>query len=392
MPRRKLSEYRSKKIIHDALDLPYVGWEVNIHSIKNDLEPVAGATSYVVKVDQAVKGRFKRGLVTLDVTKEKIGAVLKKYSKEGFDHFIVEPFVTHESGAERYLCLLHDREGMWLRYSKQGGVDIEANPESIVTTVIDDATDWKALAKVTALSEEQLHALVHAYRQNYFTFLEINPYIEINDSIALLDLAVEVDDAGQSFVHDWASDDLREPNKTTYPQEEVVHALDQGSAASFNLSVINPNGSIFLLLSGGGASVVIADEVYNQGLGAELANYGEYSGNPQAHEAQKYTGEVLQLLVASRAPKKVLFIGGAVANFTDIATTFSGVIAAIDENAAKLAKQKVKIYVRRGGPRQEIGLTNIRKALEKHGLLGGVYDPSTTITDALGAALEGLRK
>lgn len=392
MPRRKLSEYRSKKIIHEALDLPYAGWDVSAHSLVSDLKPITGAASFVVKVDQAVKGRFKRGLVTLDVSKDKISTIVKKYNKEGFDHFIVEPFVTHDSSGERYLCLLHDRDGMWLRYSKQGGVDIESNPDSIITVEIADDTDWEMLAKATALSAEQLQALVQVYKQNYFTFLEINPYIETNGSIALLDLAVEIDDAGQSFVHAWTDEDIREPNKKTYPQEEVVRALDHGSAASFNLSVINPNGSIFLLLSGGGASVVIADEVYNQGLGSELANYGEYSGNPQAHEAQKYTGEVLKLLIASNAPKKVLFIGGAVANFTDIATTFSGVIAAIDESADKLAKQNVKIYVRRGGPRQEIGLANIRKALEKHGLLGGVYDPSTTITDALGAALEGLRK
>jgi len=392
MPRRKLSEYRSKKIVHEALTLPYVGWDIDIHSMSDDLKKIEGATSYVVKVDQAVKGRFKRGLVSLDVPKADIKAILKKYNKEGFEHFIVEPFVTHESSEERCLCILHDREGMWLRYSKQGGVDIEANPESVVTVAIDDATDWKALAKATTLSIEQLHALIHAYKQNFFTFLEINPYIKTNDSLSLLDLAVEVDDAGQSFVHTWTDEDLREPNKKTYPQEEVVRTLDHGSAASFNLSVINPNGSIFLLLSGGGASVVIADEVYNQGLGGELANYGEYSGNPQAHEAQKYTSEVLQLLIASHAPKKVLFIGGAVANFTDIATTFAGVIAAINEYATELTKQKVKIYVRRGGPHQEIGLENIRKALERHGLLGGVYDPTTTITDALGAALEGLRK
>ncbi len=233
---------------------------------------------------------------------------------------------------------------------------------------------------------------MRTFRENHFTFLEINPYIVTKDGVALLDLAIEVDDAARSHVVSWTGDDIREPKRTSYPEEETVHTLDKGSVASFNLSVINPKGSIFLLLSGGGASVVIADEVHNQGLGNELANYGEYSGNPQAHEAQKYTSEVLKLLLASPASKKVLFIGGAVANFTDIATTFAGVIAAIDENAKQLAEHNVKIYVRRGGPRQEIGLENIRRALEAHGLLGGVYDPSTTISDALGAALEGLRK
>jgi ATP-citrate lyase beta-subunit len=390
MPRKKLSEYRSKIIVHDALGLSYAGWEVDARAAS--LANIKGFARYVVKVDQAVKGRFKRGLVTLDVSKEKIAGIIKKYSGEGFEHFIVESYVTHESASERYLCVSHDRDGLWLRYSKLGGVDIETHPESIVTVAVTEETNWQALAQNTLMTVEQLCALVRAYRENYFTFLEINPYVQTDSSVVLLDLAVEVDDAGHGFVSAWTDSDTREPKRTTYPEEAVVHALDAGSAASFNLSVINPNGSIFLLLSGGGASVVIADEVHNQGFGGELANYGEYSGNPQAHEAQKYTGEVLKLLLASHAPKKVLFIGGAVANFTDIATTFSGVIAAIEEKAAQLAKQKVKIYVRRGGPRQEVGLANIRQALDKHGLLGGVYDPSTTITDALGAALKGLQK
>ncbi len=392
MPRRKISEYRSKKIVHEALGLPYEGWSVSAENSAEALKKVTGHKSYVVKVDQAVKGRFKKGLVTLDVPKAKVAAVLKKYAGEGYGHFIVEPYVTHESSGERYVSMAQTRAGVSLSFSEAGGVDIEAHPESIRTVSVNEKTDWEALAEKTALSSGQLRALVRTFRENHFVFLEINPYIVTGNGVQLLDLAVEVDDAGRSFVAAWDMQDIREPKRVAHPEEEVVHALDKGSVASFNLSVINPAGSIFLLLSGGGASVVIADEVHNQGLGKELANYGEYSGNPQAHEAQKYTGEVLKLLLASPAKKKVLFIGGAVANFTDIATTFSGVIAAIDEKAGELAKQNVKIYVRRGGPRQEIGLANIRQALEKHGLLGGVYDPTTTLSDALGAALEGLKK
>lgn len=392
MPRRKLSEYRSKKIIHEALGLPYVGWSVDARKVAAGLKSVAGFSSYVVKVDQAVKGRFKRGLVALDVPRNKLAAQIKKYAGEGFDHFIVEPYITHENAGERYLSIAHDRSGLWLSYSRHGGVEIESRPESIEKVAINGKTDWAGLAKKTLFSKEQLQALVRTFKDGHFVFLEINPYVVESGSVMLLDLAIEVDDAGRNFVVSWANEDVREPKRTVYPGEEVVRLLDKGSVASFNLSVINPSGSIFLLLSGGGASVVIADEVHNQGLGAMLANYGEYSGNPQAHEAQKYTSEVLKLLLASPAPKKVLFIGGAVANFTDIATTFSGVIAAIDEHAPQLAGHDVKMYVRRGGPRQEIGLENIRRALEKHGLLGGVYDPSVAISDALGAALKGLRK
>jgi ATP-citrate lyase beta-subunit len=119
-----------------------------------------------------------------------------------------------------------------------------------------------------------------------------------------------------------------------------------------------------------------------------LANYGEYSGNPTSHEAYIYTAEVLKLLIASSSPQKVLFIGGAVANFTDIASTFAGVIKAIAEYADELSIQKVKVFVRRGGPRQEIGLAKMQSALEQYNLYGGVYDPTTSITGALDAALK----
>jgi ATP-citrate lyase beta-subunit len=209
-------------------------------------------------------------------------------------------------------------------------------------------------------------------------------------SLNILDVAVEIDDAGQYFTRLWNESDIRSPRKLS-ESEEQIHVLNDNSPASFSLSVLNPNGSIFLLLSGGGASIVIADEVYNQGLGDELANYGEYSGNPNTEETYIYTKELIKLIVDSKAVNKVLFIGGAVANFTDIAKTFAGIIHALDDQAAVLKKQHLKVYVRRGGPNQEIGLAKIKQALEGHGILGGVYAPDVSISDALGFALKGLK-
>jgi ATP-citrate lyase beta-subunit len=394
MPRRKISEYRSKKIVSEALDLLYVGWSITSDESGGvDFSAIEGCKSYVVKVDQAVKGRFKKGLVLLDVKQGEIGQALKKLQHEGYRSFVVEPYVKHSADTECYLSLMQDRAGIHLSYSTEGGVDIESKGDTVVSCLIDDVTDWNNLAAQTELSVEKLQTLVATFTKNYFVFLEINPYVVTGDSIIILDCAVEVDDAGAYFTHTWTEDDVRTAKSTkATPEELAVRVLDANSPASFNLSVLNPNGSIFLLLSGGGASVVIADEVYNQGYGEQLANYGEYSGNPNIHEAYLYTAEVMKLLLASTAKQKIVFIGGAVANFTDIANTFAGVIQAIDEYAAQLKKQKVKIYVRRGGPRQEIGLAKMHTALEKHDLLGGVYDPSTTITDALGAALKGLKK
>src|SRR5206468_4255377 len=135
-----------------------------------------------------------------------------------------------------------------------------------------------------------------------------------------LDVAAEVDSAGEFFVHNaWNEEDFRsgQPKKRT-DEEVAVTQLAAKSQAAFSLEVLNPNGSISMLLSGGGASIVLADEVYNQGYGKELANYGEYSGNPNAEETYLYTKAVLRLLLQSKAKKKVLIIAGGVANFTDV--------------------------------------------------------------------------
>lgn len=391
MPRRKLSEYRSKAIVHEALGLNYTGWEVLTGNASTVVKGIGGAVEYVVKVDQAVKGRFKKGLVLLGVQKKDLKKAVAQLQKMGYESFIVEPQMTHKQSEERYISLMRDRLGMKIAVSAAGGIDIEAHPESIETFQVNEATDWNLISGKSALSESQLKTLVAIFTDNHFTFLEINPYIVNNGTLHLLDCAVEVDDAADYFVDSWSEEDFRTARTKSFPEEQVVRMLDDNSPASFTLEVINPDGAVFLLLSGGGASVVIADEVNNHGLGKQLANYGEYSGNPNTEEAYLYTKEVLSLLTKSKAKKKVLFIGGAVANFTDIANTFAGVIMAIDEYAETLAKQKVKIYVRRGGPRQEIGLEKIRLALARHDLLGGVYDPSTSITDALGSALMEVR-
>jgi len=389
MPRRKLSEYRSKKLVNDVLSVPYEGWSV---VLARETDKVKGYDSYVVKVDQAVKGRFKKGLVLLDIKQADLSKAVKELEEKGYSSFLIEPYVTHEQTTERYLAITHDRSGYSLLCSSKGGVDIEQNAASIEKHPLDGKQDWNVLADKTGIAREQLQRLVQAFKDNFFVFLEINPYLVTAGGITVLDCAIEVDDAAAYFVGGWNEDDIRNPQVTAKrSEEEEVKRLDANSPASFNLSVLNPDGSVFLLLSGGGASVVIADEVHNLGLGKELANYGEYSGNPNTEETFIYTSQVLKLMLASRAKNKVLFVGGAVANFTDIANTFAGIIQALDVYGEELARQGVKIYVRRGGPRQEIGLAKIEAALKKHGLLGGVYSPKTSISEALHTALKGLK-
>ncbi len=56
-------------------------------------------------------------------------------------------------------------------------------------------------------------------------------------------------------------------------------------------------------------------------------------------------------------------MGGGIANFTDVAKTFTGIIRALKEYKEPLKKHKVKIYVRRGGPNYEEGLNKMRKTV-----------------------------
>jgi hypothetical protein len=44
---------------------------------------------------------------------------------------------------------------------------------------------------------------------------------------------------------------------------------------------------------------------------------------------------------------KYLIIAGAIANFTDIATTFAGIIDILEEKQAEILEQKVQILIRR---------------------------------------------
>jgi ATP-citrate lyase beta-subunit len=389
MPRRKLSEYRAKKIVTEALGVSYVGWSVSSTDQETVLSSIHGYDRYVVKVDQAVKGRFKKGLVLLDIAQDGLQQAVEQLKQAGYQSFLIEPYAEHAAADERYLSISHDRSGYHLSWSAQGGVDIESHQSSVETVELDAGVDWEKLAEQTAIASGEIKALLEAFKKDYFVFLEINPYVSDGETVQVLDSAVEVDDAGAYFTHAWAEDDIRHPKTGHATEEEVaIRNLDANSPASFNLSVLNPDGAVFLLLSGGGASVVVADEVYNQGYGRQLANYGEYSGNPNQEEAEQYTGAVLSLLLKSKAPKKVLFVGGAVANFTDIANTFAGVIAAIDAVAEQLHEQGVKVFVRRGGPRQEIGLAKIEACLQRHGILGAVHSPETALTDVVAEALK----
>jgi succinyl-CoA synthetase beta subunit len=347
---------------------------------------------YVVKVDQGVKGRFKKGLVLLDRPADGLAKDVAALLRKGFRYVLIEEYRKHNQKAEYYLSIERTREGNVCLYSTQGGINVEDQGVVMKRAMLPGGANKAEIA--LGLPKKTLTTLNEVFDANHFGFLEINPLVVAKGQPQLLDAAVEVDEEAASFVQGaWTSQDFRWYSaRQKLPQEVAVEELASQSQASFRLEVLNPNGQVFLLLSGGGASVVLADEVSNQGFGKELGNYGEYSGNPNEEETLLYTRQILSLMVQSKAKRKVLIIGGGVANFTDVRATFQGVIRALDEVKAELRKQGIKVFVRRGGPYEKEGLATMRAYLEQEGLYGLVASPELMLAEIVPQALTSLKE
>jgi ATP-citrate lyase beta-subunit len=144
------------------------------------------------------------------------------------------------------------------------------------------------------------------------------------------------------------------------------------------------------MVAGGGASVIYADTVTDLGFADELACYGEYSGNPTTDETREYARTILDLMTRKPDPEgrpKFLLIGGGIANFTDVAKTFTGIMDALREYRDKLRENNVQIYVRRGGPNHEVGLAMMRQLGEELSVPVEVYGPETHMTRIVRMAL-----
>lgn len=172
-------------------------------------------------------------------------------------------------------------------------------------------------------------------------------------------------------------------------EEAYIADMDAKTGASLKLTILNSTGRVWTLVAGGGASVVYADAIASAGFAGELANYGEYSGAPTETQTFHYARTVLDLML--RAPMhpegKVLFIGGGIANFTNVASTFKGVIRALREVAPLLIEHKVAIWVRRAGPNYQEGLKNIKSVAVELGLNMKVFGPEMHVSGIVPLAL-----
>lgn len=135
---------------------------------------------------------------------------------------------------------------------------------------------------------------------------------------------------------------------------------------------------------------VFSDAIASHGFAHELANYGEYSGAPSETQTYEYSKTILDLMTRSHHPDgKILFIGGGIANFTNVAATFKGIIRALKEYSHRLVTHNVSIYVRRGGPNYQEGLKMMRDLGDNLGVPIYVFGPEMHITGIVPLALKG---
>ena len=323
-------------------------------------------------------------------------------------HFIVEPFTPHSQEEEYYISATCVGDDDMLYMSAEGGMEVEEGWDEKVTEVAFTITDTEeeiaerikanipadVADKDKAAFAEFAIGFFKAYRDLNFAYLEINPFVMQDHKIELLDMVAKLDDtAGFMMVEEWG--DVAFPTgfgmEEKSPEVLAVEEADAKTGASLKLTILKPEARIWTMVAGGGASVVYADTIADLAGIEDLANYGEYSGGPTTGETKFYAETLLDLMTREKDPSgrgKVLIIGGAIANFTDVAKTFTGIIQAFENYADKMKEIGVSVYVRRGGPNYEKGLKDIKEAADRLGIYIEVYGPETHMTDIIRMALE----
>ncbi|WP_457557463.1 ATP citrate lyase citrate-binding domain-containing protein [Candidatus Harpocratesius sp.] len=425
MAQKPIYEYDGKKLI--ASQLPKYFPEFKFHNKlailtpETDIDALAEKQPWlktdrlVAKPDQLFGKRGKANLLLLDgnfdqlkqFAAEKLGKTFEIRGKKGvLKRLLVEPFVPHKT--EYYVSITSDRDHDIVHFSVEGGIFVEENWDKVAHIPVPfdadiDKFDFKEklpdLGDLSNLVEKFIRGLLHVYQDQDFAFLEINPFaISEDKQIVPLDLKSRLDNTAY-FLHPdtWGNPEnpIEFPGgfgQELMPEEQKIAELDEKTGASLKLRIINPNGHIWTLLSGGGASVIFTDTIADLGYGNELSNYGEYSGNPSLEHTEIYAETVIDLMTRNPDPEgkpKYLFIAGGIANFTNVKATFAGIVNAFRKKVDALKKANVKIYVRRGGPYEKEGLQMMKDIGKELDIPIEVYDRYTPLTRIVPIALKG---
>lgn len=322
---------------------------------------------YAVKVDETISGRFKKGLIVVNVTKKGVEDFILTKKKEGYEEIIVEPYILLKD--EKYVSFETYPDYDLVRYTDFGGVDVESNWSGIKEMKIDLLFDLENITFPTPV----IKSFYKFFVSTHFAFLEINPYGYVGEKLFILDFKARIDSCGGNF--------LRTVKQGLTAEEEYIESIAKTTSASLKLKMLNPNGRVWPMIAGGGASMLYFDLINEKFASKEVAFYGEYSGNPSVQLLYKYALTIINLMVKSLVHNKILVIGGGNANFTYIPDTFKAIIQALQEHINEFVKQDITVIVRRAGPYDVEGLTTMSRFLKDHKIKHFIYGIGTPIEE-----------
>lgn len=425
MAQKAIREYYGKKLIFkylpeflDNFNQSYKGIGIDTQQLDEIDKFPNFKHGYVAKPDELFGKRGKNNLVFINTDQKKvldwikskssINTVIEQNGKElsgSLRRFIVEPFIPHEK--EFYLAIKTERLVDKLYFSTSGGIEVEENWEKVTSIDIPFSLDnspiqpyitntVSQLIKDNKVSEEVINfvsAIYQVFKLLDFSYLEINPFVIHDGEIHLLDFVARLDNTAvyknRKLFERIGEPEFAPPFGSEMPQSEIqVDKMDESSGASLKYKLINSDGKIWFLTSGGGGSVIFADTVGDLGYHSEIANYTDYSGNPNTDETQEFCEIIFSDMFKSKRKDKVLIVGGGIANFTDIAKTFTGVASAIQKHHKQFKQKKIKVFVRRGGPNYKRGLELMRQIGEQYNIEISVHGPEMYMTEVVRLALE----
>ncbi|MBI3583056.1 MAG: hypothetical protein HY096_03775 [Nitrospinae bacterium] len=397
----KVAEYFGKKLLKKYQIPVPANWLITEKAQLDEIE-LNSNREYVVKAHGNFKGRGKLGLVKVglsakDVTAEAKKMLFHQVQINGHPVIISEVIIEEKVNTQKeyYLALQSVREGTDVLFSVKGGIEIEENWDSVNTYTIpvDGVNDsaLKQFLKKASVPEKEISNLSDFIKKLYeaftgedTTYLEINPLGITKDGFVGMDAVLMVDEDAQYRHSDWTFNFLSDFARPLTDEEIHIKTVNSNlTKGTVKFTVLNLEGKpkVAILPAGGGASVFYTDAVVQ--LGGIPLNYTEYSGDPPADAVFELTK-----IVAVQPNIQHLIVGGAIANFTDVKATFTGIIKGLHWAREQGHLNGVKIWVRRGGPNEKAGLDMMR-ALREEGFDIYVYDRNTPLTAIVNMALEG---
>ena len=391
-----IHEFDAKKMYFDFIGKSYNAYKI---STQQDIENISDNKEYVIKPDMLFWKRGKYGLVWVGLNKsETISWFHEKFQttmdiagvKWELEVFLVEDYIPHTQ--EYYISFSAEREYDIVNFSLQGWVEVEENWDSVTSLQIDlnkelEVFDLEKINISDSKIQETIISLWKYYKTYWFVYLEVNPFCfhEKTWELVLLDMVAKIDD--QEFFkkkENWHN--LEIPNTFGFQEntrENYISKLDQETWASLKFKVLNPDAKIWTLLAWGWGSLVMTDSLGSLWFANEIWNYWELSGNPNRDFTKAYTRTLLEQMLENKMVWKYLIIAWAIANFTDVAVTFAGIIDILEEKQEEILEQKIQILVRRWWINEKKGLELIKVACEKLNIPCRVADSTEYMTDIL---------